>query len=428
MAGIGSLALLAPALEWITAVLFAGIAGTIAGWARLGQQNVARSSNDDLDRVHVAVLGFALAVTALAILATVPGFGYPTSVFVLTVFIVGFGTLGAAISRQHVTGVISDVPGFVFAGAVAGALGIGILRIFSIPVPDLSTSLFLTTTGALIGGLCRFEFHARDHPVTLMTVGLLLWVFIEVGVTSSLQFVTLALVVTAGLGIIAYLTGSASIGGMLSGVILGYVTVVFGGWGWFALLFAFFSIGALATKYRLDEKRVRGVAEANRGARGTGNVLGNSIVALGVVVGYAAAPQVEWFSGELLYLVFAGALATALADTLSSEIGTLDEHPRLITSFDQVPPGTNGAVSITGTLAGVAGAVVIGGIALTLGGSTNPIVLGVIVIAGVAGMFADSLLGATLEEVVLGNEGVNLLATLVGAVIALLLGIGIGLH
>lgn len=50
------------------------------------------------------------------------------------------------------------------------------------------------------------------------------------------------------------------------------------------------------------------------------------------------------------------------ADTFSSELGILSaQKPRLLTSWNlrQVPPGTNGGVTIMGTVAGFAGALTI---------------------------------------------------------------------
>ena len=54
--------------------------------------------------------------------------------------------------------------------------------------------------------------------------------------------------------------------------------------------------------------------------------------------------------------------AAVAADTFSSELGILSKSkPRLLTSWNlrEVPPGTNGGVTLTGTLAGFGGAFII---------------------------------------------------------------------
>ena len=44
--------------------------------------------------------------------------------------------------------------------------------------------------------------------------------------------------------------------------------------------------------------------------------------------------------------------------------------------------------------------------------------MALVAVAGFAGMTADSILGATLEGTHLGNQGVNLLATLTAGLVA----------
>src|SRR5699024_8540556 len=95
--------------------------------------------------------------------------------------------------------------------------------------------------------------------------------------------------------------------------------------------------------------------------------------------------------------VFAGSLAAAMADTLSSEVGGVFDSPRLITTLEPVPPGTDGGVTWQGVLAGVAGSVLVAGLA----GLALPVsLIGVVVIAttGVIGTVVDSLLGALVEN------------------------------
>ena len=120
---------------------------------------------------------------------------------------------------------------------------------------------------------------------------------------------------------------------------------------------------------------------------------------------------------------FIGAIATATADTLASEIGVLDTHPRLITTLQKVDPGTNGAVSVLGTATGIFGAAIIGISAYFLGILENPLsAILVSIVSGTIGCFMDSILGALFEnQGLLTNEHVNLIATIVGAIVAILL-------
>jgi uncharacterized protein (TIGR00297 family) len=206
---------------------------------------------------------------------------------------------------------------------------------------------------------------------------------------------------------------------MLSGVLLGLLVIVFGGVGWFAVLISFFGVGSLSTKYKYDEKTERGIAEENEGARGTGNVLGNAAVALVCVICFAASRSLP-IDGALFQYAFAGSMAAALSDTLSSEIGGLYDDPRLITTFETVPPGTDGGVTWQGEVFGLVGATVVGVVALALLPGVTPLGAAVVALGGFLGMNADSVLGATVEGARFGNEAVNFAATLVGAVVSAL--------
>jgi uncharacterized protein (TIGR00297 family) len=232
---------------------------------------------------------------------------------------------------------------------------------------------------------------------------------------------------------------------MLAGVSMGIVTIVLGDIAWFAVLIAFFVVGGLSTKFRYEQKLDRGVAEQNDGARGAANVLANGTVPLVSVLAYAAVetvavggtPLVERLpvAREVFLFVFVGGVATAMSDTLSSEIGGVFDGVRLITTLEPVEAGTDGGVSLPGIAAGVVGAGLVGGVCLALfrGGTDTAIVVspvgaGVVLVGGVVGMLVDSLLGATVEGRLLGNGGVNFLATLAGGLLtgvgALALGLG----
>jgi uncharacterized protein (TIGR00297 family) len=256
----------------------------------------------------------------------------------------------------------------------------------------------------------------------MLSTGLLAWVADALVVEVGTAEVAVALGVVAGVGFAAYALGIASVTGMLTGVFLGFLTIVLGGIGWFVVLVAFFSVGGLSTKFRYEEKRARGVAEDNDGARGSSNVLGNSAVAFAAVVGFAASAHVSFGvpADAAFGFAFAGSVAAAMSDTLSSEIGGLYDQPRLITTFQPVPPGTDGGVTWQGEVAGLVGAALVAALAALLMPLPGPaaVVTGVVTVGGVAGMTVDSLLGATLEGDRVGNEAVNLLATLTGALVS----------
>jgi len=114
---------------------------------------------------------------------------------------------------------------------------------------------------------------------------------------------------------------------------------------------------------------------------------------------------------------FAAALAAANADTWATEIGSHSRTaPRLITNGSPVPAGTDGGMTVLGTLGGIAGAGFIAGVSYVLGQRTGL----AIAVAGIAGMLVDSLLGATVQGKVpwMDNDTVNLAATLTGAACA----------
>jgi uncharacterized protein (TIGR00297 family) len=364
-------------------------------------------------RLH-GLASFCLAAAGIGLL--LPVFGLPASVFVATVLVVGFGDLGRQAVATRSSSDIAATTGFAAAGFAAAALGqVGVLaadgRLETGVLPDV---VFLASSGALLAALLYVVFVERDDALVMAAVALLLWLFADIAVEVSATRVGVALAVTVALGYASWTLDLASVAGMVTGVLLSLLAIVLGGYGWFAVLIAFFGVGGLSTKYRYEEKRDRGVAEERGGARGSGNVLGNSAAALVALLLFAASPKLP-VGGELFRYAFAGSVATALSDTLSSEIGGLYDRPRLVTTLERVEPGTDGGVTWQGELAGVAGAAVIAGVAfylLDVGG----VGVAVVVLAGLAGMTADSLLGATLEGGAVGNQAVNFLATVVGAV------------
>jgi uncharacterized protein (TIGR00297 family) len=221
--------------------------------------------------------------------------------------------------------------------------------------------------------------------------------------------------INAVLAGLAYAARSVSVSGAIGGWLLGTALYAFGGWRGFLMLFLFFVLGTVTTKLGYKKKAALGIAQEKGGRRGVKNAVANTLT--GVVFAFLAlaTPYPEIFTAALV-----AAFATAACDTVSSEIGQAYGRTHLlITSLKRVPAGTDGAVSLEGTVAGLLASVVLSAVAWRVGLLTLPLA-GIVAAAGFAGATIESYLGASVERLgLLDNELVNFANTLIGALIAL---------
>ena len=163
------------------------------------------------------------------------------------------------------------------------------------------------------------------------------------------------------------------------------------GWRWGALLITYFVASSLLSRWREDVKTQRTAAVvAKGGERDAVQVLANGGI-------YATAAVLTLLHpSPLLDAIALGALAAATADTWGTEIGTMARGtPRLVTTWREVPAGTSGAISTAGSIATLAGALFIGGVALLFGWRGAPVAAGML--GGIMGATTDTLLGATVQ-------------------------------
>jgi uncharacterized protein (TIGR00297 family) len=219
-----------------------------------------------------------------------------------------------------------------------------------------------------------------------------------------------ALVVTALFAAPAYALGMVSRGGTLGGFVVGALIYASLGPQAFAILVLFVVGGSLLTRLGYGRKRRSGTAEAGGGRRGAKNALANCAVAVVCALLAALTPS------DAFVAAFVASLGAAFADTAESEVGQLyGRTPRLITTLRTVPPGTDGAISLPGTFAGLAAAALTAALGLTLGLVDGPASMTLVALAAFLGTVADSLVGALAPRV--GNELTNVLCTLLAALV-----------
>jgi len=214
--------------------------------------------------------------------------------------------------------------------------------------------------------------------------------------------------------------------GLLHGWLLG--VLIWGSLGWrgYLVVLFYFLVGSAVTRIGLAQKEAEGIAEKRSGARGPENVWGSALTGTLCALGTLAIPVLDRDTELITYLLLLGYVAsfsTKLSDTCASEVGkAYGKRTFLITTLQPVARGTEGAVSLEGTLAGV---VASAAIALVGWGVGLIDLLGVVwcILAAFIATNIESLIGATLQAKVswLTNEVVNFLNTLIGAIAAVLL-------
>jgi len=234
--------------------------------------------------------------------------------------------------------------------------------------------------------------------------------------TTLLNAALWGLAINGLLALLAYAAKSVNRAGAVSGVLLGTALFAFGSWRMFLIFFLFFVVATVTTKIGYRKKMALGVAQSRGGRRGVENAVANTLT--GVLFAFLAVAT----SWTLPFTAAAvAAFATAACDTVSSEIGqAFGRRHLLITTLKRVPPGTDGAVSLEGTLAGLLASILLAVVAerLTL---LTPLAASIVAAAGFAGATIESYLGATLERAnQLNNELVNFANTLIGALLAMI--------
>ena len=257
-------------------------------------------------------------------------------------------------------------------------------------------------TALAVFQLSTFAASGTPEWVRTVTIG---WALLAAAVNALVAFATWRLGVVAGSGAVA-------------GAAAGSLVLLAGGWEAYAVLWAFFLAGTLATRLGYRRKLRRGVAQADRGRRGAAHVAAN--------VGVPAALLLL----GVRPIAYVAALAAALADTLGTEIGVLlGRRPFSLLRFSRRSAGEPGAVSGAGIAGGAVGAAIIGVVASAAGLIPGEDVA-IVAAAGLVGSLAESaahdLAGGS--AVPLDHDFANAFNTFAGALVALEISLSLEAH
>ncbi|TVP63606.1 MAG: DUF92 domain-containing protein [Nodularia sp. (in: Bacteria)] len=231
--------------------------------------------------------------------------------------------------------------------------------------------------------------------------------------------------------------------GIFHAWLLGVLIWVTLGWPGYLVVGFYFFVGSGVTRIGMAEKEAAGIAEKRSGARGPENVWGSALTgalcALGVGIlnsglvipsnqSLVPYPSGNFANGEpslqfLLLLGYVASFSTKLSDTTASEVGkAYGKRTFLITTLQPVSRGTEGAVSLEGTIAGVVASIAIASVGWAVG-LINLLGIAWCILAAFIATNLESVIGATLQSKYewLTNEVVNIFNTFIGAIAAILI-------
>jgi uncharacterized protein (TIGR00297 family) len=355
--GFGLFAFALKWIPWWAAALVAAVA-VLGNWLALHRIVGTRVARHE--RGYDAGIVLYPFVVLLLILIFRNHIAYAGIVWTILAFGDGMATVMAGVAR------IAPLPwnrakswggflGFVlFASAAAITAG------WWLGDPDVA-AIEIAVLAAAIGE--SLDLHIDDNITVPFAASVAL---IIAGIHPLVPFGTMPrttawLIVNSVLALAGYFARSVNFSGAIGGWVLGTILIFGAGWPMYVALLAFFIIGTAATKLGYKRKADRGLAQEGGGRRGFSHAFSNVGVAAICSIAVSRLSRTEAFElAVVVYLMGIASLATAAADTTASEVGQLiGRRAFLPLTLKRVPVGTEGAISIEGTLAGaISGAVV----------------------------------------------------------------------
>lgn len=211
--------------------------------------------------------------------------------------------------------------------------------------------------------------------------------------------------------------------GLVHSTALGIGLLTFLGLKGYFVCLTYFILGSIVTKIKMNKKEEMGIAEKRGGRRGPENVWGSAGIAMFCAIATFFFKESDHLF-ELYKLGYLSSLVTKLSDTFQSEIGkAYGKTTILITNFKKVPPGTEGAISIEGYIAGIIGSFILSYCAYLIGFVNDINQVKYCIASALFATTLESYIGASYQNNTnfnwLSNEKVNFINTFIGAILAI---------
>lgn len=235
-----------------------------------------------------------------------------------------------------------------------------------------------------------------DRLINILFLFSLIFVFLLVANADDHLRITIALALSFSCAFLAFILNWLTLDGMASATLFGLISFGLGSFIGAAIVLAFFISSSLLSKDLVSEESFLETKFRRDGIQ----VWSNGFwFAFWVII---------WFlSKEEAFLIAGvGSMASATADTWASEIGgqRVKGKTWLFPSFKIVKAGTDGGISVIGTLATFGGALFVGIIFWLFYQEATLLQFYIITISGVLGSLVDSFLGTKLQGAELANS------------------------
>jgi uncharacterized protein (TIGR00297 family) len=314
----------------------------------------------------------------------------------------------------------SGLLAFVVFGAPA-AVGLSLWVAPAVPAaPEPMSLLWASLVATIVAALAETLPIGLDDNVTVpVTAAATIWFVGHLDWTPGLDDLArdllVGMAVSAPLAVMTVRAQKITRGGAAAGVAIG--AVIYAG-----AFLAGLAVLAVALAVTLASSRAGAMAgrpATHSERRGLGNILANCLV--GALGAAAERLSVEWVPIATAVWLVAG-IAAGASDTVASEIGkAFGGVARTFPTWRRAPEGTSGAVTVTGTIAGIAGSAVIAAPAAALW-LIPWTAVPCIVLACTIAAFTESALSTAFEaRGILDNDTLNFVNTAVAAGLAVAL-------